>query len=162
MNVISPESLKQCEEELIETIKDEINFKDLSEILKSRLNEAKLECTDGDIIVHENKVAYKLNLQINISSEVLLDREGNLLSSPDSEELSEGLSDDSEKLEVLEEEIAETSPVEPPSEEMDISEMVNKGNDEDMSDDNKPLNHESNVDDILEDNREFWKEKVKS
>ena len=83
MKITGSEVIKSGERELIDGIAAELDWGVIEEIFK---NEHKLgikedvEYKSGDIIAHNNQIAYKLEFEIKVALSVLLDRNGNYLS----------------------------------------------------------------------------------
>lgn len=82
MKITDPKIIKNSETDLIDAIREKLDWEIVKDLNKEKLNLTTLECTDGDIVVHENQVAYKLNFEVKASFSVLFDREGNILGTP--------------------------------------------------------------------------------
>ncbi len=95
MKVTNPEVIKSGEIELIDAITADVDWGAIEKIFteKHRLRiEEDVEYKNGDIVVYNNKVAYKLEFDIKVALSVLLDRAGNYISmsnSGDSETIDE-------------------------------------------------------------------------
>ena len=61
MKITDPDIIKSGETDLIDSIKEKLDWGIIEDLNKEKLSLTTLECTDGDIIVHNNRVAYKLN-----------------------------------------------------------------------------------------------------
>ena len=81
MKITDPDIIKSGEKELIHAIKDQLDWRLIEDLNRDKLSFGDVECTDGDIVVHENQVAYKMDFQVKISFSVLFDRQGNILHS---------------------------------------------------------------------------------
>ena len=81
MKITDPDIIKRGEKELIHAIKDQLDWRLIEDLNKDKMRFSDVECTDGDIVVHENQVAYKMDFQVKISFSVLFDRQGNILHS---------------------------------------------------------------------------------
>lgn len=79
MKITDPDIIKRGEKDLIHSIKDQLDWRLIEDLNKDKLRFGDVECTDGDIVVHENQVAYKMDFQVKISFSVLFDRQGNIL-----------------------------------------------------------------------------------
>ncbi|MDY7036292.1 MAG: hypothetical protein SV375_09060 [Thermodesulfobacteriota bacterium] len=99
MKITNSEVIRSGEQELIDAISGDLDWGIIEEIFR---DEHKLgigedvEYKRGDIVVHNNQVAYRLEFDVKVTVSVLLDREGNHLSFTSSADLLE----DEEVLEV--------------------------------------------------------------
>lgn len=83
MKITDPNIIRNSETELIDAITADIDWGAIEKIFRDehKLNiEEDVEYKKGDIVVHDNQVAYKLEFQVNVIMSVLLDRDGNCLS----------------------------------------------------------------------------------
>mgnify|MGYP001555485188 CR=1 FL=1 len=85
MKITDPEIIKTGEKDLIDAVKDDLDWDALKDILKDKISQAVLESKDGQIIVHDNQVAFKINFELKLSGSLMFDREGNYL--PEDEDL---------------------------------------------------------------------------
>ena len=80
--VAGVQAIKSGEKDLMDSITADLDWGVLQEMIRQRHH---LEITDdlefsgGDIVVHENQVAYRLNFEVKVVLSVLLDREGRSL-----------------------------------------------------------------------------------
>ena len=80
MKFINPQVMDDSEKELIASIYAALDLSAIGKILKDKYNlELKLpeELKDGDIVVHNDQVAYKLGFDARLAFSVLMDRMGN-------------------------------------------------------------------------------------
>lgn len=83
MKITNRDVIRHGEQDLIDAINGELDWAVLEEIFKQ---ESKLEIGEdvefvkGDVIIHNNRVAYKLEFDVKVTLSVLLDREGNYIS----------------------------------------------------------------------------------
>ncbi|MFH0729182.1 MAG: hypothetical protein V2B19_22925 [Pseudomonadota bacterium] len=83
MKITNSEIIKSGERELIDTITGDLDWNTIEQIVRERhkLNiQDDIEYKQGDLIVHDNKVAYRLDFDIKMSLSVVFDRDGNCLS----------------------------------------------------------------------------------
>jgi hypothetical protein len=83
LKITNSEIIKSGERELIDTITGDIDWNTIEQIVRERhkLNiQDDIEYKQGDLIVHDNKVAYRLDFDIKMSLSVIFDRDGNCLS----------------------------------------------------------------------------------
>lgn len=83
MKITNSEVIKSGERELIDTITGDLDWDTIEKIVKERHKltiQDDIEYKQGDLIVHDNKVAYRLDFDIKVSLSVIFDRDGNCLS----------------------------------------------------------------------------------
>ena len=79
MKITDPGIIKRGEEELLDTIKTKLDWNVIQNMNKDSFSFENLEYTKGDIVVHENQVAYKMDFEVRASFSLLFDREGNII-----------------------------------------------------------------------------------
>ena len=84
MKITDPDIIKSGEEDLIEAVKSDLNLDAVKEILKDRLKAAPLSSRGGEIVVHDNQIAFRLDFDIMLSGSLLFDRDGNYIAEDDS------------------------------------------------------------------------------
>lgn len=82
MKVTSTDSIKTGERELIDTVIADLDKNGIKQIIEERY---RFEIDDityrkGDLTVHHDQVAYKLDFDLSMTLSVTLDRDGNVLS----------------------------------------------------------------------------------
>ncbi len=77
MKVTNPDVIKAGERDLIETIKEDLEWDAVKTLLVDRIKETTLETCGGEIIVHEGQIAFKIDLEIKTSISLMFDRDGN-------------------------------------------------------------------------------------
>ncbi|MFC1823233.1 hypothetical protein ACFL9T_11040 [Thermodesulfobacteriota bacterium] len=83
MKITSSEVIKNSEQELMDAIIAEIDWGSMEEIVRKQYNlniDEDLEYRRGDIVIHDNRIAYQLEFGVKVTLALLLDREGNHLS----------------------------------------------------------------------------------
>jgi hypothetical protein len=83
LKITNSEIIRSGERELIDTITGDLDWDTIEKIVRERhrLNiQDDIQYKQGDIIVHDNKVAYRLDFDIKMSLSVIFDRDGNCLS----------------------------------------------------------------------------------
>jgi len=83
MKITKADVIKGGERELIDSITADLDWSVVEEIFKKYHNltiEEEVEYKQGDLVVHENRVAYKLDFDIKVRLSIVIDREGNYLS----------------------------------------------------------------------------------
>jgi hypothetical protein len=92
VKITDSESIKNGERDLINAITGDLDRGNIEEIFKDKFNlgmRDHLEYKQGDIVVHDNQIAYKLDFEAKVAVSVLCDRSGNYLSLTTSEDISE-------------------------------------------------------------------------
>ena len=82
MKLTQPKSIEQNEETLFDTIKGALDWKVLERLLKQEdlLHiETQVDYKNGDLVVHDNQIAYKLDFEIRVPLSVVFNREGECL-----------------------------------------------------------------------------------
>jgi hypothetical protein len=82
MKLTQPKSIEQNEETLFDTIKAALDWKVLERLLKQEdlLHiETQVDYKSGDLVVHDNQIAYKLDFEIRLPLSVVFNREGECL-----------------------------------------------------------------------------------
>lgn len=85
MKITDPEVIKSGEKDLIESVQEDLDLGAVREILKERMAVAALASKGGQIVVHNNEIAFRLDFEVNLSGSLLFDRQGNLLDESDQE-----------------------------------------------------------------------------
>jgi hypothetical protein len=83
LKITNSEIIKSGERELIDTITGDLDWRIIEQIVRDRHNlsiKDDIEYKQGDIIVHENKVAYRLDFDVKMTLSIIFDRDGNCLS----------------------------------------------------------------------------------
>lgn len=108
MKITDPEVIKSGEKDLIESVQEDLDLGAVREILKERMAVAALASKGGQIVVHNNEIAFRLDFEVNLSGSLLFDRQGNLLDESDQEppQVSEGNLDDGIDFSGFEDEIS--------------------------------------------------------
>ncbi len=109
MKITDSEVIKNSEKELIDAITGDLDWEAIENVFKKKHSlslEDDVEYKDGDLVIYNNAIAYKLNFDVRISLSVLFDRQGDCLdiTTPNINEKTEGE-------EVSEDIIEDTEPV---------------------------------------------------
>ncbi|MCP4670753.1 MAG: hypothetical protein GY857_05550 [Desulfobacula sp.] len=82
MKLTSPDNIAQSEKEFIDTINAELDWEAIEKLLlekhKFTLQE-EIDYKDGDLIVHNDSIAYKFDFEIKVPLSVIFNREGECL-----------------------------------------------------------------------------------
>ncbi len=82
MKVTDSDIIQTGEKELIDAITGDLDWEAIEKIFKNKYHlgfQEDIEYKNGDIVVHNNQIAYKLNFDVRISLSVLFDRKGECL-----------------------------------------------------------------------------------
>ncbi len=167
MRITDPEIIKTGEMDLINSVKDDLDWDVVKSIIKNRLNIKAFDSNGGEIVVVDGKIAFRIDLELKMSVSLMFDRDGNYIdgddTSPDID-----FSEDSDFLQKVD----QTERVESDkSVQLEMETQVEKNdlefglpdfNEElDSSGENDTLDDdiENDIDDILEETRELWKKK---
>ena len=85
----NPEIIELAKKELIERIKKGLDLKEIKRILEEYHNieiSGDLEPDRGDLVINDDKIAYKMEFEVLLSLSVLIDSNGNHISPEDTEE----------------------------------------------------------------------------
>jgi hypothetical protein len=83
MKITSVDVIKNGERDLMDAITADLDWGSVEKIFRERHNlsiEEDIEYKKGDIVVHNEQVAYRLDFVAKVTLSVLLDRDGNYLS----------------------------------------------------------------------------------
>ncbi len=80
MKITDSQVIRDGEKELINAVKDEIDPEKIRELIAHKLSKGNLKARDGEIVIHNNQIAFRLDFEMQFTGSILLDREGNLLS----------------------------------------------------------------------------------
>ena len=79
MKITDPQVIEDGEKDLIEAVREDLDLDAVRQILKERMAVSALSSKGGQIVVHNNKIAFRLDFDINLSGSLLFDREGNYI-----------------------------------------------------------------------------------
>lgn len=110
MKLTNPETIQESEKEFIDTINAELDWEAIEQMLLEKHGfevQEEVLYKDGNLVVHENQIAYKFDFEIKVPLSVIFNRNGECL------EISTRHEDEDEALEP-EDEDADSIPA-PPS-----------------------------------------------
>lgn len=79
MKITDPQVIEDGEKDLINAVQEDLDLDAVKQILKDRMGASTLSSKGGQIVVHNNKVAFRLDFDIKVSGSLLFDREGNYI-----------------------------------------------------------------------------------
>lgn len=186
MKVTDPEIIRTGERDLIDAVKEDLDWDAVREIVKNKINISSVDTAGGEIVVHDNQVAFRVDLEVKLDLSLMFDRDGNHI--PEQEEAQDPPAA-SESGSAETEAPVESPDMEPapgagsPQGESDIAAGGVDGDDlspqevefglddfsaEDaeidlddiaLADDGGAENLDDDIDEILKESREFWEKK---
>jgi hypothetical protein len=82
MKLTNPETISESEKEFIDTINAELDWEAIEKILLEKhgftLQEG-IDYKEGDLVVHNNEIAYRFDFEIKVPLSVIFNREGECL-----------------------------------------------------------------------------------
>ncbi|MCF8092164.1 MAG: hypothetical protein K9K21_07540 [Desulfotignum sp.] len=181
MKITDPQVIKNGEKELIAAVQKNLDLKTVKKILKDRMAETSFLSKGGQIVVHDNQIAFRLDFDLNLSGSLFFDRQGNHItdsSEPKSSFYEKALDDDQDNTPLpLEEDmdeafLADLDDDDDPDMPLDEKSAADEDPaDEDIEYDSLGLEEDSldqddmlddDINDILKESREFWEQKKDS
>lgn len=84
MRITDPQVILNGEKDLIASVQKDLDLDAVRDLLKERLTAKALSPRGGQIVVHDNDVAFRLDYEINLNGSLLFDRNGNLIEDSES------------------------------------------------------------------------------
>ncbi len=97
MKITDSEVIKNSEAELIDAITGDLDWQAIETILKEKHKlglQDEVEYREGDLVIHDNQIAYKLDFDVKVTLSVLFDRQGNCLKLSTSNDMPDSENDD--------------------------------------------------------------------
>ncbi len=85
MKITDPGIIKNGENDLIELLKEDLDLDAVREIIQKKMTSAALSPKGGEIVVHDNQIAFRMDFELCLSGSLMFDRQGNHI--PESDEL---------------------------------------------------------------------------
>jgi hypothetical protein len=86
MKITDPDVIRNGEKDLIQAVKDDLDLDIIKKIMQNKMNAESISSKGGEIVVHNNEIAFRLNLSIEISGSLMFDRQGNYIPESDEED----------------------------------------------------------------------------
>nr|NJM03854.1 hypothetical protein [Desulfobacula sp.] len=83
MKITDPGVIKSGEKDLIELLKEDLDLDVVREIIKKKMTAAALSPRGGEIVVHNNQIAFRMDFDLCLSGSLMFDRQGNHLPEED-------------------------------------------------------------------------------
>lgn len=161
MKITDPDVIKNGEKDLIEAVKEDIDWNALKDVIKEQMEISSFSAQGGGLLVHNNRIAFKIDFDLSFKGSLMFDREGNYIASeaqpaestdsaefvePDEAPESDEATEPDETGETEAE--SEGGPAPAPAEQDTESVGEASAEEPDMLNDD--------IDDILKESREFW------
>ncbi|CCK81605.1 hypothetical protein [Desulfobacula toluolica] len=82
MKLTNPEIIQESEKEFIDTINAELDWEAIEKLLLEKHGftlQDEIDYKDGDLVVYNNKIAYKFDFEIKVPLSVIFNRQGECL-----------------------------------------------------------------------------------
>jgi hypothetical protein len=82
VKITDTKAIKDSEQDLIDTITGDLDWDVIEKVLKERHQlelQDEIEYRNGDIVVYNNQIAYRINFGVKVTVSVLFDRNGECL-----------------------------------------------------------------------------------
>ena len=77
MRITDPGIIKNGEKDLIESLKEELDLDAVREIILKKMTAAALSAKGGEIVVHNNRIAFRMDFELALRGSLMFDRQGN-------------------------------------------------------------------------------------
>ncbi len=174
MKITDPRIIQTGEKKLIAAMQKHLDLETVRKILSERMAETAFESKGGQIVVHDNQIAFRLDFDLQLTGSLLFDRQGNYI--PESPETPTLFNDDTSSNDKARpshpgQNTVEGWHEEDNDEDLDLlldgedSEILNESVENipvpDHTDDDLDSDDilDDDIDDILKESREFWDQK---
>jgi hypothetical protein len=79
MKITDPQVIQNGEKNLIAAVQKNLDLETVKLILKDRIADTSFLSKGGQIVVHDNQIAFRLDFDLNLSGSLLFDRQGNYI-----------------------------------------------------------------------------------
>lgn len=171
MKITDPDVIRDGERDLINAVKDDLDWDAVKEIIKNRINMKSFESKGGEIVALNGRIAFRIDLELKMGVSLMFDREGNYISGDESNVISDASSAElSDDIDIDSDFGLEFTSDE---EELELNDKLESGDkidgasDSDLDKKSDPDGEaevfdneiDDDIDDILEETRELWKQK---
>ncbi len=80
MKITDPQVIKNGENDLIASVRKNLDHKIIKKIIADQMARTALVSKGGQIVVHDNQVAFRMDFDLQLSGSLLFDRQGNYIS----------------------------------------------------------------------------------
>jgi hypothetical protein len=89
MKITDPGIIKDGEKDLIDAVKNDLDLDTVKQIIEKKMTAAALSSKGGEIIVHNNEIAFRLDFDMQLSGSLMFDRQGNYIPEANDEDILE-------------------------------------------------------------------------
>lgn len=79
MKIADSDNIKAGEQELISSIMEKLDPETLAQVASKHLSPEQLEFLNGDLVIQENRIVYKMDFRATLDISVMFDRHGDLV-----------------------------------------------------------------------------------
>ena len=83
MKITDQKAMQSGEKAFFNAVKDHLDWNAIREVVTKKMKQCAIESKGGELIFHENNVAFKINLHCSMDVSITVDRNGNLISGED-------------------------------------------------------------------------------
>ncbi len=83
MKVTDPGVIQNSEKDLIEALKQDLDVDAVRSIILKNLSGADLSTHGGEIVVHDGRIAFRMDFELRMTGSLMFDRQGNHISDED-------------------------------------------------------------------------------
>jgi len=80
MKITDPKAMQSGEKAFFKVVKDHLDWNAIREVVTEKMKQCSIDSKDGELIFHENTVAFKINFHCAMDVSIVVDRSGNLVS----------------------------------------------------------------------------------
>ena len=150
MKITDPQIIQNGEKKLIDAVQEHLDLETVKTILMDRIAEIPFESKGGEIVVHDNQIAFRLDFDLKLNGSLLFDREGNYIPAPQAPPslfVDESFDEDTNRF---------SDSSENSLDDLDSDDTVD---DDTVDDDTVDDTLDDDIDDILKESRDFWEKK---
>ncbi|MEX1302128.1 MAG: hypothetical protein AB1Z16_08185 [Desulfotignum sp.] len=168
MKITDPQVIQTGEKKLIDAVQHHLDLETVKTILMDRMAKTSFESRGGQIVVHDNQIAFRLDFDLKLNGSLLFDRQGNYIdASLESSTLSnpETLENDTNRLsDSLENDLTDQDDDENEaySDLLPDDDTAGEAQNFSAEDTEVPGSDDAlddDIDDILQESRDFWNQK---
>jgi hypothetical protein len=79
MKITTPQVIQNGEKDLLDAVQKNLDLETVKKILKDRMAETSFLSKGGQIVVHDNQIAFRLDFDLTLSGSLYFDRQGNYI-----------------------------------------------------------------------------------
>jgi len=168
MKITDPQVIETGEKKLIDAVQQHLDPETVKTILMDRMAQTLFASKGGQIVVHDNQIAFRLDFELTLTGSLLFDRQGNYIDDPSGSATvlnAKPLENDTNRRsDAVENDLTDQDDAENGSysdllldEDTGESAQNFSAEDTDVPDSDDAL--DDDIDDILQESRDFWNQK---